>query len=82
MSCPPSALYQPLDLKGSTVLLTGATAGIGEATAWRFAELRCHLVGEAQFADNGRSDRCFVNDYDFTILYISYCVHNCFTVSS
>lgn len=44
MSCLPSSLYQPLDLKGSAVLLTGATAGIGEATAWRFAELRCHLA--------------------------------------
>jgi len=44
MSCAPSSLYKPLDLKGSTVLLTGATAGIGEATAWRFAELRCHLA--------------------------------------
>ncbi|CAJ1433749.1 unnamed protein product [Effrenium voratum] len=44
MAMPQSALYQPLDLKGSCVLLTGATAGIGEATAWRYAELRCKLA--------------------------------------
>ena len=32
------------DLKEEVVLITGATAGIGEACAWRFAELGCRLV--------------------------------------
>ena len=27
MSCAPSELYKPLDLTGTTVLITGATAG-------------------------------------------------------
>jgi len=44
MALPPSSLYAPLDLQGAAVLITGATAGIGKATAWRFAELGCHLA--------------------------------------
>jgi len=40
----PSALYAPLDLAGVPVLITGATAGIGRATAWRYAELGCRLA--------------------------------------
>lgn len=31
-------------VKGSWVLITGATAGIGRATAWQFAELECNLA--------------------------------------
>lgn len=38
------SLYAPLDIKGDCVLVTGATAGIGEACAWRFAEAGCRLV--------------------------------------
>lgn len=41
---PASQLYAPLDLKGVSVLVTGATSGIGRATAWRFAELGCKLT--------------------------------------
>jgi len=37
-------MYAPVDLKGESVLITGATAGIGRATAWRFAELGCKLA--------------------------------------
>lgn len=44
MAMPASSLYAPLDLKGVPVLITGATAGIGQATAWRFAELGCRLA--------------------------------------
>ena len=38
------ALYPPYDIAGQTVLITGATAGIGEACAWRFAEAGARLV--------------------------------------
>ena len=37
-------LYTPMSVEGQTVLITGATAGIGEATAWRFAEAGARLV--------------------------------------
>jgi NADP-dependent 3-hydroxy acid dehydrogenase YdfG len=37
-------LYAPLNIAGSTVLITGASAGFGEAMAWRFAEAGCKLV--------------------------------------
>ena len=39
-----SRLYQPLSLADQVVLITGATAGIGEACAWRFAELSARLI--------------------------------------
>eukprot|EP00928_Gymnodinium_smaydae_P072436 TRINITY_DN55794_c0_g1_i1.p2 TRINITY_DN55794_c0_g1~~TRINITY_DN55794_c0_g1_i1.p2 ORF type:complete len:153 (-),score=43.28 TRINITY_DN55794_c0_g1_i1:405-824(-) len=44
MAMPSSSLYSPIDLKGVPVLITGATAGIGCAIAWRYAELGCHLA--------------------------------------
>lgn len=31
-------------IKGNWVLITGATAGIGRAAAWQFAELGCNLI--------------------------------------
>jgi len=39
-----SALYQPQDITGWTVMVTGASSGFGQAAAWRFAELGCKLV--------------------------------------
>ena len=34
----------PTNLEGKVVMITGATAGIGEACAWRFAELKSKLI--------------------------------------
>mmetsp|Transcript_26327 Transcript_26327/g.56200 ORF Transcript_26327/g.56200 Transcript_26327/m.56200 type:complete len:264 (-) Transcript_26327:47-838(-) len=36
--------YETLSLKGKTVLITGASAGIGEAAAARFAEAGCRII--------------------------------------
>lgn len=38
------SLYKALEIKGECALITGATAGIGEACAWRFAEAGCKCV--------------------------------------
>ena len=36
--------YAEANIAGDVVLVTGATSGIGEACAWRFAEAGCKLV--------------------------------------
>eukprot|EP00729_Bicosta_minor_P013311 gene13311-33917_t len=46
-----SARYAPLDIAGQVVLVTGASAGIGAATATIFAELGCKVVMLARRAE-------------------------------
>jgi hypothetical protein len=43
-SCSAPAKRAPTDLKDKVVLITGATAGIGMACAWQFAELGSKLI--------------------------------------
>ena len=55
-------LYQPMSVEGSCVLITGATAGIGEATAWRFAEAGAKLVLPAEKGEGMQLRTLFVKD--------------------
>ena len=43
-SIPPTRFYQAEGVEGKIVIVTGATAGIGERIAYRFAELGCKKV--------------------------------------
>ncbi|EFN54323.1 hypothetical protein CHLNCDRAFT_53139 [Chlorella variabilis] len=44
MAASPARAYAPYSIAGQVVLITGASAGIGEACAWRFAAEGCKLV--------------------------------------
>lgn len=46
-----SALYPASSIADKVVLITGASSGIGEACAYRFAEARCKLILVARRAD-------------------------------
>lgn len=43
--------YKPYSIQDKVVLITGASSGIGEACAWRFADAGCKLIILARRAD-------------------------------
>eukprot|EP01065_Artemidia_motanka_P033201 TRINITY_DN40174_c0_g1_i1.p1 TRINITY_DN40174_c0_g1~~TRINITY_DN40174_c0_g1_i1.p1 ORF type:complete len:289 (+),score=71.77 TRINITY_DN40174_c0_g1_i1:66-869(+) len=55
-------LYETLDISGQKVLVTGASAGIGEAIAWRFAEAGCELILCARRAEKLQALRSKISD--------------------
>ena len=57
-----TALYTPYDVTGQTVLVTGATAGIGEAIAWRFAEMGCKVIATGRRAERLQALAAAVKD--------------------
>jgi NAD(P)-dependent dehydrogenase (short-subunit alcohol dehydrogenase family) len=65
-----SARTTPISLKGKVVLITGATAGIGESCAYRFAEEGCNLVLVGR-----RSDRLQSMKDDILAAYPDVAVH-------
>ncbi|KAJ1398670.1 hypothetical protein B484DRAFT_406588, partial [Ochromonadaceae sp. CCMP2298] len=70
MAQPRSTRTVPISLKNKVVLITGATAGIGESCAWRFAEegARLVLVGR-------RSERLKAIKYEIQASYPSVDIH-------
>ena len=57
-----TALYTPYDVTGQTVLVTGATAGIGEAIVWRFAEMGCKVIATGRRAERLQALAAAVKD--------------------
>lgn len=66
--------FQTLQMEGKTVLITGATDGIGQHTAIQLAKMGASVLVHGRFGTYAPAFSAYIGDGCVRIFFVSWCV--------